>query len=284
MPTIAALLTVHNRCRLTTACLSVLLEQVLPKGFQLHVYLVDDGSTDGTSEEIRARFPMVNLLQGDGSLFWGGGMRQAWEEASKGMYDYYLWLNDDTTLAHGAIVSLLETFAAVKLAEGKDPIIVGSTLDPETGALSYGGHWLRHPALVEPGSSPVPCDMINGNIVLVSKDVYVQVGTISHEFTHTLGDHDYSLRAVSKGIPVYVGPGNFGFCKEGPPPKWILPETPLRERWCALHTAKGLPPSEYSVFLRHHLPRKRLWQLGKLYLRALFPSFWLRKDHEASAR
>ena len=56
---IAALITCHNRCEKTKRCLTSLLS-VLP---HIDVYLVDDGSTDGTSEMVKTLFPRVNVIQ-----------------------------------------------------------------------------------------------------------------------------------------------------------------------------------------------------------------------------
>lgn len=274
MPRIAALLTVHNRRPLTVACLSALFSQELPEGFEVHVYLVDDGSSDGTADEIHSRFPAVMILQGDGTLYWCGGMRRAWSEASKGQFDYYLWLNDDTTLLPGALVALLDVASATRLMSGKDPIVVGSTRDPVTGTLTFGGGWLQQSTLLEPGNVPLACDTMNGNVVLIPRAVFEKVGNLSQEYTHALGDHDYSLRAIRKDVPVYVGPGYYGLCKPTDPALWTRAQIPLRKRWRALHTPKGMPPSEYNVFLRNHFPQGRLWRLLKLYIRVVFPVFW----------
>jgi hypothetical protein len=37
------------------------------------------------------------VLGGDGSLFWNGGMRLAYADAMRSDFDYYLWLNGDTS-------------------------------------------------------------------------------------------------------------------------------------------------------------------------------------------
>jgi len=144
--------------------------------------------------------------------------------------------------------------------------------------LTYGGRWLEQSALIEPSNVPQACDTINGNVVLIPRAGFEKVGNISQEYTHALGDHDYSLRAVSKGVPVYVGSGYYGHCKPTDPALWTRAEIPLGQRWRALYTPKGVPPSQYSVFLRNHLPRGRLWRLLKLYLRVAFPVLWSRSE------
>ncbi len=52
---------------------------------RLDTFLVDDGCTDSTAQAVDKEYPQVKILQGDGNLFWGGGMRMAWDEALKGI-------------------------------------------------------------------------------------------------------------------------------------------------------------------------------------------------------
>ena len=58
--------------------------------------VVDDNSTDGTKQEIE-KIPGVEVISGNGSLFYSGGMRIAIEHAKKRqkVYDYCLLFNDD---------------------------------------------------------------------------------------------------------------------------------------------------------------------------------------------
>src|ERR1700736_1418268 len=135
---IASILTCFNRREKTISALAQLRELDLPPGASLEIFLTDDRSTDGTAQAVKNTFSNVHLLQGNGSLFWGGGMRLAFAEAMKLDFDFYLWVNDDTLLFQYAIVRLLETYESVRTG-GKDAIVVGSIRDPLSGKLSYGG-------------------------------------------------------------------------------------------------------------------------------------------------
>jgi GT2 family glycosyltransferase len=42
----------------------------------LVLVLVDDGSTDGTAEAVRAEFPHTVVLRGNGNLWWAGGLQK----------------------------------------------------------------------------------------------------------------------------------------------------------------------------------------------------------------
>jgi GT2 family glycosyltransferase len=54
---------VHNRYELTTRCLALLREQTAPH----RVIVVDDGSTDGTPERLRADWPEASVVRLDGN-------------------------------------------------------------------------------------------------------------------------------------------------------------------------------------------------------------------------
>ena len=101
---LAVLITCHNRRDTTLSCLKALYQQDVI----IDVFLVDDGSSDGTTEAINSYYPDVNVIEGNGNLYWGGGMRLAFAEAMKHSYSYYLWLNDDTLLEPQAINNLLD--------------------------------------------------------------------------------------------------------------------------------------------------------------------------------
>lgn len=128
---LAVLITCHNRRETTLACLRRLFAQELPEGAEFTVFLVDDGCTDGTGSAVKREFPSINVILGDGNLYWNQGMRRAWTCAYKaGDWDGYLWLNDDTMLLDGALRTMLETMDKQAQATGKRGIVVGSCCEP----------------------------------------------------------------------------------------------------------------------------------------------------------
>ena len=218
----AVLITCHNRKPKTLACLAALFNQALSPEVTIEVYLVDDSSTDGTAEEVQQAYPQVKILQGDGNLFWNGGMRKAFAEALKQDYDYYLWLNDDTVLYPEALSTLLATSHYLVEQGDIHSIVVGSTQDPENGALTYGGvvqEYRWHPLrfrLVQPNETAQRCDTMNGNFVLIPRKVAQLVGNLAPELIHYVADYDYGLRAKNQGCTVWVAPGYAGTCPLNP--------------------------------------------------------------------
>lgn len=257
---IAVLITCFNRRQETLTCLSRLFSQVnldslVP--FQATVYLVDDGSTDGTSECVRSKYPEVIIIKGHGDLFWNGGMRLAFETAMKSGHDFYLWLNDDTFLYQDAISRLLESFNTLANHGHSKSILVGSTQDANTGLLTYGGvnrySWwypLKF-VTVNPDSDLKRCDSMHGNCVLIPQLVAKSMGNLDSSFVHHLSDFDYGFRANKKGFSVWTIPGFVGTCSFHEP-AWREDSLSLRERFKAVNHPKGLALHEWKIYAQRH--------------------------------
>jgi GT2 family glycosyltransferase len=231
-------------------------------GTRLEVFVLDDASSDGTSEAIAAQFPEVTVLQSDGELYWNGGMRRT----IAGDYDYDLRMNDDTSLDDGGLAVLLDTARQLRERGEEAVTVAGSTRHPDTGELTYGG--VVHPhrwrplraELVEPGDAPRLCDTTNGNATLISRAVVQRIGNIEPAFVQQMGDFDYGLRARAAGCSVWVAPGTVGTCASHPERR--TDEQPLGEELRPLWSLKQLKPGPWAVSCRRWAGR--LWPLYRL--------------------
>ena len=280
MISISVLLTCFNRRPTTLAALERLFRQDCIAEVNLEVFLVDDGSSDGTGDAVKAQFPQVHVVQGDGSLYWNGGMRTAMGLALQRDLDYYVWLNDDTILLPDALRRMLKTEELLRARGLATAIVVGSTCDPRTGLLTYGGVVRSSPwrtlkfALVPPGDTALPCHTMNGNFVLIPRSVAALVGNVSPEFTQSAGDFDYGLRAHRLGCTTWVAPGLVGTCARNPVARtWQDRTLSLRERWANLNSPKGLPPQTWWTFARRHAglmwPAYAVWPYLKVVASSL---------------
>ncbi len=250
---ITAILACRNRRNQTLACLDSLFRQDLgSQDVRLAAVVVDDGSCDGTADAISERFPAVELLRGDGRLFWANAMAMAESAAITSRPDYLLWLNDDVVLDADAVRRL----RAVAMMPGwSSAIVAGALQDGESGRLTYSGvrrvdwHPMRY-ELVPPGDEPAEADTFNGNVVLVPRDVYGSVGGIDGCFAHAMADFDYGLRARRLGFPVVVMPGRAGCCTRGSSP--LARDGSIREQLRTLLSPKGLPPRSLARYLYRH--------------------------------
>lgn len=276
---IAILLTVHNRKLKTLHCLKNVYECKVPQDTSFDIYITDDGCTDGTAEAIRAQYTKVNIVQGDGSLFWNRGMYAAWKEASKLNYDYYLWLNDDTYIYDTLFAVLLNVAANMN----DNGIVVGAVCIPETKHFAYGGRLLNGHA-VEPGGKAKDVDLANGNILLIPRKVYEVVGNLDSYYRHDKGDSDYSLMVKEKGFRIVQTPRYVGECSRHITiPKWMNPNESLLSRWKSLYSVMGPNPKEVFYFERKHFGvYKAIKKVLATYLRCVCPKFfvWTGKEKQ----
>lgn len=271
---IAILLTVHNRKDKTLSCLRALKVQKLPEHCKIDVFMTDDGCTDGTPEAVASEFPDVNIIKGDGNLFWNRGMYAAWTEAEKNDFDYYLWLNDDTFLLDMCINNLLRESALYN----DNAIIIGATINSAGDRITYSG-W-RNNKIIDSLTNNREANCFNGNIVLIPQNVFAQLGKNDPYFRHALGDFDYGLRATELGIKNIVCPDICGICDEHATiPKWMNPVLTLKERWKSLYSVggNGANPVEYFYFRKKHygLFCACMTFLSN-HLHVFFPQYWTR--------
>jgi len=278
---ILVLMTCFNRKALTLACLAALFKSVLPSNIKLEVFLVDDGGTDGTAEAVNNTYPAVNIIQGNGELYWNGGMQLAWDVALKKPADFYLWLNDDVELHTNAVDVLLKTYAQMH-ASTHEPVIVGNLSDAKTGQLTYGGYAIEKGLLHFRGVklpidiSPSACDTLNGNIVLIPQSTVDKIGTLDKRFTHAMGDFDYGLRCKQAGIPVYSTTKFVATCSNNTLENtWSDPKLSLAKRWAKLMLHTGLPPKVYFYYIRKHTNSfTACVMVAKLFCKLFTPSLW----------
>jgi GT2 family glycosyltransferase len=274
---IAVLITCHNRKDKTLACLEKLFAQEgLNSEFFLKVFLVDDGSTDGTSDAVSNKFPQVNIIKGTGHLYWNRGMYLAWSEAAKQSFDFYLWLNDDTMLFSSAVQDLLNS----SIQKQNQSLITGTTRSASTGLGTYGGRNLKK-ELIEPDGQLQTCDYFNGNFVLVPASVYKVVGNLDYKFNHSIGDVDYGRRGAKLGIRSFVSPSYVGLCERHDSlPKWCSPSVKLSERIKAFKNPVSVNPVQYFRYdFRHNGLVVAIKHFITIHLRLLFPRFWDYKEN-----
>ena len=225
---IAALYTCYNRKEKTLSSLKGLYSSLdkfnkeSSEHIDLAVYLTDDGCTDGTADAIRKTYPNsdICILQGDGNLYWAGGMRKSWEEAIKRHveWDFYLLLNDDTVMWDSAFFELLNTHKYCVDYYHSEGIYSGLTCSNDNMTdITYGGDVLVNRLTgklkrLSFSDRPQMCDFTNANVMLVPKGIVDDIGILCSDYKHSAADFDYAYMARKAGFPVLVTANICGFC------------------------------------------------------------------------
>lgn len=267
--TIAVLITSHNRKEKTIQCLKQLFNQQKAENIQFEVFLVDDKSTDGTEYDVKILFPQVNIIKGDGELFWNRGMYTAWEKASQtNGYDFYLWLNDDTILHKNALIIMIET----SKKKEDNAIIVGTISSPSNSdIITYGGYYQN--AIIHPRGLIQECHKFNGNCVLIPNKVFNRIGNLDYYFRHTFGDIEYGMRARKAGYKLFTTPVPVGECERNPwPPLYLSTCLSLKRRLRLLYSPLGFNPKEsFHLNVNYNSFVFASMIYVKIHLNALFP-------------
>jgi len=276
---IAILLACYNRKQTTLRFFENFFKQKNLESYNIDVYLLDDGSTDGTAEAVDEKFKnSVNIISADGNLFWAGGMRKVWNYAmAQKQYNLYLLVNDDIILFDDALDRLINNYYKT---EKNGVIVVGSTLSPALNKFSYGGYKLynskspRYYAVPPDEDDFIPCDLANANVLLIDDATVNKIGTFSTKFTHLLADHDYTLTANESGIKVLIAPGYYAYCENDHGRNWLPGSMSLKKRIKYLYSPKGLAYNDYQYYIKKHFGSYYLISAAKLWLKTLFPFIW----------
>ena len=215
--------------------------------------LVDDGSKDGTREALR-QFDNVTVLEGDGNLYYSGGMRWAIEEAKKRDgkgYDYCLLFNDDVKFYPHSIEYL---------ASKRDDVVwVGPTHNEKTSHIYSGinrknSYTPKYIHLMGKDEEGVKCESFNGNCVLVPWKIFMDVPNIPKVYRHSFGDYEYGFGITRKGYEIRVPDRFAGICNDETKSKntWTDPGLSIKERIQKKESIKGLPFKEYFYYLHHN--------------------------------
>lgn len=214
----------YNRREITLQCLRSL-SRIDKTDLAVHLVVVDDGSTDGTSDAIRAEFPEAEIVAGDGNLWFTAGTNRGIEAALKHDPDYVLCINDDEIFDRKFLRLMVDA------AESNERSIIGALLvlwdDMKTvfqvaprWKTWQGGwrHYTQQTVDTVP-AKPFEVGLIVGNCVLVPVEAIRECGLMDERNFVNFGDAEWTPRMRRKGWRLLIEPNARVFCQPNLPPK-----------------------------------------------------------------
>lgn len=175
------------------------------------IYVVDNGSTDGSSDHIKCNFPSINLITSPTNLGFGGGNNLGIKRALEDGYDAVFLLNNDTIIDE-PFLEIIESQCVSPSIGVIGPVVVDG-YDPGTiqcrgGRVSL--HFSSFPYLGQ-GEIFVKSNMISevgyvlGAAMLVKKEVFEAIGMFDQEyFPAYVEEADLCYRAKLSGFGSYI--------------------------------------------------------------------------------
>ncbi|MER3431555.1 MAG: hypothetical protein C4325_09370 [Blastocatellia bacterium] len=222
----ALVIPVYNRRETTLRALRSL-RRIRTDGSEVKIFIVDDGSVDGTSEAISREFPEVQLIAGDGTLHYAGGTNLGILAALEWNPDYIVTMNDDAVFHEDFLVRLVET------ARRHPRSVVGALLllwDKPHKVFQVGQYWRtfsggwvipENLTAFDVPALPFDVECIVGNCVLFPAAAIREAGLLDQEhFPHGWGDAQYLMRLRKLGWRLLIDPRALVWCEPNtyPPP------------------------------------------------------------------
>lgn len=193
--------------------------ETLRAGEEVETIVVDNGSTDGTTDLIRREFPWVRLFSNHGNLLFAGGNNYGFRHAAAPLI---FMLNPDTVIHPGALKTLVEFAEAHPEAGMIAPHVVNpdGTLQhntfrfPSLRTAFYGFFEMLAP-LDSPQNGRYPLEdyarvreveHILGATLLFRRELYAQLPGMDEKFGIYFEETDWCYRARRAGWKLLYTP------------------------------------------------------------------------------
>ncbi|MFI3326453.1 MAG: glycosyltransferase family 2 protein [Clostridia bacterium] len=247
---ILAMFTCYNRKDKTEKCIKDLVSK--NKNCEFTFVVADDNSNDGTKEiltNMKNEYD-IHLLNGDGNLFYSGGMRLAMEYGINNLtekFDYILMMNDDVEFYENSVEAIIN-----QSKQQDNAVIVGAMCDNQN-QLSYNAikyvKGIKY-RKVELSEWTMEADTFNANCVLIPYYIFKQIGVMDKKYIHSLGDFDYGLSIKKVGYKIYCSKDFVGLCNNNPSNNtWTDKSLSIKERIKKKENIKGAPFKQWWHFL-----------------------------------
>jgi GT2 family glycosyltransferase len=281
-PRVYVLAPVHNRRLITEHMIRCLLNQTYTNW---HLVLIDDGSTDGTSEMASQFVPSLTILRGKGNWWWAGSLQQGYRWLKKNGVmsdDVILILNDDTDFDAEFIAQGL---AALR----PQGLLLAQLYSRQAGFIESGVRWDWEELSCKSAKDLEQVNCFSTRGLFHRFDDMLKIGGFRPWLMpHYFSDYEYTMRAHRKGIALLSSPEVRLFYDEA--------STGIRSHeqgafWTVMRRYFSMRavanPIFFSIFILLACPRRyvpiNLWRVFKDFCRTVAKAFVESRSDSARA-
>lgn len=215
MADVSVIVVTWNTREMTLECLKRLRQAV--EGLDAEVFVVDNASSDGTAEAIRAEHPEVKLLVMEKNLGFAGGNNAALACAAG---RYVLLLNSDAMVEPDAVREMLAFMESRKDAGACGAQLLnrdGTRQNSFDNFPTFATELLpksllralmprKYPSKKQEYREPLEVESALGTCMMARAEVVRQVGTLDERFFFLYEETDWCLRMRKAGWRIYFVP------------------------------------------------------------------------------
>lgn len=197
------ILPVHNRKKITERIIDCFLNQTYE---DYHLLLIDDGSTDGTSEMVKERIRSLTILQGKGNWWWAGSLHQGYKWIKKNAHngdDFVLIINDDTEFDKNFFQTALKI-----LENNQNTLLLAQDFNRENNELlDTGSHVDWKNFTFFNAKNPEEINILSTRGLFLRVKDFKKVGGFHPILIpHYQSDYEFTHRAFRKGFKLITHP------------------------------------------------------------------------------
>lgn len=196
----------------TNRCLNQLSNLEYPH----EVYVIDNGSVDGSGERIKEEYECANVTLLDENRGFAGGCNVGINQALKEGINYILLINNDVRINEDLLPYLVETMKSKEKVAA-----VSCPLYNQNGEVSFAGGKLR-PLLTRADEHekilseyPYETEFITGALIMMNSEFLDRFGYLDESYFFGREDMQFSYDAVCNGWSLMIDPRTRAMHKEG---------------------------------------------------------------------
>ncbi|HNT33602.1 MAG TPA: glycosyltransferase family 2 protein [bacterium] len=205
LPSVSILIPTFNGRHLLEECLPTLAHLDYPRDL-LQTVVFDNGSSDGTSDFLRSKYPDVVILRSEENLFFAPAINRAVQEAQT---EVVAFLNNDMKVQSDWLEKLVNP-----LCTGQADCVASTILDWEGrnyqfvgGGINFLGQGFEHGGSLETTTPEAkPLLFACGGAMAVRRSLFLEAGAFDEDYRLLYEDVDFGWRLNLMGYRVVLSP------------------------------------------------------------------------------